>query len=316
MTIVHHKTAAHDRRGQSSSMVGLSTGLVFVLSTIVLILLMVLVACQPVSPPAATTTTAVPPTTVVPVGSDETAALQADLNDGSLSVNRRYVVNGMLKPPANSTITFGTNGSFVRNIIPPTNTTPFIMMEQSGVTIRNARITGTNPCYWTNTLPYNPASIGQTYSQWAAASEEQAAFYVRNKAGNIVIENAVVRDVWGDGVTLLDAGSNITITNMDARCLGRSGVSNVSSDRTTVTGGKISGAFWWALNIESFSSRVVSNYRVSGVEIGFTRNYWLFADGPHFNCQVFNVDATGNILLPTSNRPPQIAACVSAQFKF
>lgn len=263
-----------------------------------------------------TTSTTSTTTTTLPTGTDATAALQADLNDGNLYVDRQYVVNGMLKPPANSTINFGPNGSFVRTVIPTANTTPFIMMEQSGVTIRNARITGTNPCYWTNNIAYNPASIGEKYSQWAATSEEQAAFYVKNKAGNIVIENAVVRDVWGDGVTLLDAGSNIAITNMDARCLGRSGVSNVSSDRVTVTGGKISGAFWWALNIEPFSTRAVSNYRVSGVEIGYTRNYWLFAGGPYFNCQVTNVDATGNILLPTSSRPPQIASCVSSEVKF
>ena len=298
------------------------------ISVLILGLLVLLASCQP-APTAdarrprtttttttSTTTTTTPSTTVPIAGTDSTAALQADLNDGSLFVDRQYIVNGMLKPPANSTITFGTNGSFVRNIIPTANTTPFIMMEQSGVTIRNARITGTNPCWWTNTLPYNPASIGQTYSQWAAASEEQAAFYVKNKAGNIVIENAVVRDVWGDGVTLLDAGSNITITNLDARCLGRSGISNVSSDRVTVTGGKVSGAFWWALNIEPFSTRAVSNYRVSGMEIGFTRNYWLFVGGPYFNCNVTNVDATGNILLPTSSRPPQIAACVATQVKY
>jgi hypothetical protein len=274
--------------------------------------LVALLACQPPTTSTTSTTT----TTAPIVGFDETVALQADLNDGALFVDRRYIVNGMLKPPANSTITFGASGSFVRNIIPTANTTPFIMMEQSGVTIRNARITGTNPCYWTNTLTYNPGSVGQKYSQWAAASEEQAAFYVKNKAGNIVIENAVVRDVWGDGVTLLDAGSNISITNMDARCLGRSGISNVSSDRVTVTGGKVSGAFWWALNIEPFSTRVVSNYRVSGMEIGYSRDSWLFAGGPYFNCQVFNVDARGNTLLASSTRPADIKACVAGQVSY
>jgi hypothetical protein len=289
--------------------------------------ILLIVSCQPSptdarrpkptttsSTTTSTTTTSITTTTIV--GSDSTAALQADLNDGSLFVDRQYIVNGMLKPPANSIITFGTNGSFVRTIIPTANTTPFIMMEQSGVTIRNARITGTNPCYWTNTITYNPASIGEKYSQWAAASEEQAAFYVKNKAGNIIIENAIVRDVWGDAVTLLDAGSNITITNLDARCLGRSGISNVNSDRVTVTGGKVSGAFWWALNIEPFNTRVVSNYRVSGMEIGYSRNYWLFVGGPYFNCQVFNVDATGNTLLPTSSRPAQVNSCAVSQVKY
>ncbi len=300
-----------NHRGQSGFRVGLSTFALLVLAGIVVVVL--LAACQPTLPPVTTPATT---TTSVAAGVDETAALQADLNDGSLSVNRRYVVNGMLKPPANSTITFGTNGSFVRTIVPVANTTPFIMMEQSGVTIRNARITGTNPCYWTNTLTYNPASVGQKYSQWAAASEEQAAFYVKNKAGNIVIENAVVRDVWGDGVTLLDAGSNITITNMDARCLGRSGISNVSSDRVTVTGGKVSGAFWWALNVEPFSARVVSNYRVSGMEIGYSRDSWLFVGGPYFNCSVTNVDVRGNTLLSTSTRPARVASCVSGQVRY
>lgn len=277
-----------------------------------LFVMVLLLGCQPTPPAPVTTTT----TSSIPTNVDATAQLQADLNDGSLYVNQQYIVNGTLKPSANATITFGPTGSFIRTVKPAARTTPFIMMEQSGVTIRNARITGTNPCYWTNSLPYNPASVGQMYSQYDSAAEEQAAFYVQNKAGNILIENAVVRNTWGDGVTLLDAGSNIQIKNLDAKCLGRSGISNVGSDRVTVTGGKISGAFWWALNVEPFSTRAVSNYRVSGMEIGFTRNYWLFVGGPYFNCQVTNVNATGNTLLATSTRPPSIASCAVSQVSY
>ena len=44
----------------------------------------------------------------------------------------------------------------------------------------------------------------------------------------------------------------------------------------------------------------MSNYRVSGISVGYTRYPWLFAGGPNFNCRVYNVDATGNTALPTS----------------
>jgi hypothetical protein len=43
------------------------------------------------------------------------------------------------------------------------------------VTINNLRVQGSDPCYWTNTLPYNPNSVGEKYSQYNPRREEQAA---------------------------------------------------------------------------------------------------------------------------------------------
>lgn len=251
------------------------------------------------------------PRPYTPTQATDTASLQSELNTtGSLYINKTITSNGTLKPPAGATITFSDAGKLFRD---DTSTGAAIDVSQPNVTINHLRVQSTNVCYWTNTLPYNPASVGEMYAQYNPRREEQAALYTRDGADNFTINGLEANDVWGDGITFF-GGNHISARNVNVRCAGRSGISNVKSTNVEVVGGNISGAFWWGLNIEPFGDNTVSNYRVHGITLGYTRYQWLFAGGPNFNCKVYNVDATGNTLLPTSNRPESIASCVQVRF--
>ena len=272
------------------------------------LLLSVLCACGPISTPPTATSTPRPKT---PTQATDTQSLQAELNaEGHVYITRTITSNGTLKPPAGSTITFSETGKLKRD---DSSTGAAVEVSQPNVTINNLRVQGSDPCYWTNTLPYNPDSIGEKYSQYNPRREEQAALYTRDGADHLTVRGLEAYDVWGDGITFL-GGDNIVVENVKVRCAGRSGISNVKSSNVTVTGGEISGAFWWGLNIEPFGTNTVSNYRVSGISVGYTRYPWLFAGGPNFNCRVYNVDATGNTALPTSTRPADIAPCAQVRF--
>lgn len=267
--------------------------------------LLVLVGCGPtgsVPLPGTTTVPTIPPTTA-----SNTAELQADLNDGQLHIDRTIVSDGTLRPPAGATITFGPNGRLTRT---PASTGAAVDVATAGVTITNLRVTGPNPCYWTNTQAFNPASIGEQYAQYNSSREEQAALYVRTGATRLTVNGLDARDVWGDGITIL-GGTDLTFRDVNVRCPGRSGISNVDSARVTVTGGSISGAFWWALNIEPFSTRSVVDYTVSGVTIGYSRDKWLYVNGPDFNCAVRGVNVAGVTLLATATRPANVAGCAA-----
>jgi len=269
------------------------------------------VGCStPQIPPTVPTLPSVPPMGDATTATN-TAELQADLDkDLRLYVNSIIVSNGTLKPPANSVIVFGSSGKLSRDL---SSSGPAVEVSTANVSIVNLRVQGSDPCYWTNTIPFNPDSKGEMYAQYNSSREEQAALYTRPGARNLLVDGLYANDVWGDGVTLL-GGDGITMNNVNVRCAGRSGISNVDSANVTVSGGTISGVFWWGLNIEPFGSHSVSNYRVQNITMGYSRDKWLFAGGPNFNCDVHNVDARGNMLLPSSTRPANIDPCISIAY--
>lgn len=281
--------------------------------------LLLLLACEPTSNPITTSTstsTIVTTTTLLGTPAGNTEELQEDLNDGVLVVDKPVTSNGTLRPPEGASIVFGENGILVRT---EEETGAAIDISNNDVTITNLRVRGSNPCYWTNTIAYNPNSIGETYSQWSAEKdssgvryEEHAALYIRGGAENITVNGLEAYDVWGDGVTIF-GGKDINISNLHAKCVGRSALSNVEGENVTVDGGSVSGAFWWGVNIEPFGSKVVRNMAVKNFTFGYSRVEWLFVSGPNFNCEVYNVDIYDVTLLPTSTRPSKVNGCVASE---
>lgn len=289
---------------------------------LVLLLLLVgaLVSCESPSPDTTTTTTNgqnSTTTSTVPPSGDATAALQEALNAGDLFVNQTYSVEGTLNPPAGRRIEFGPNGKFVRSNSPLARK-PIILLDKGNNTLVNVRIQGSNPCHWDVPSWWsNTAALGEKYAQYDPARE--FAHGIDIQAGsNYTVTSPSIRDVWGDGINIDGrTTTDIEITNMFVRCVGRSVVSNTGSRNVTITGGEGSGAFYWIFNIEPYNINVVENYKVSGVKVGFSRLVWLFSGGPYFNCnRVINVDMRNNTLLPQATRPPSINQCVASQIKF
>lgn len=235
--------------------------------------------------------------------------IATDLANGYLYLNVSVFYNETLKPPSGAVIEFGPNGQIVRD---SNATGSAIEISAPNITINNMRVTASNPCFWVNSFPYtppNPAAIGEMYSQYDPKRENQHGLAVRSGADNLKVNGLTVSDVWGDGV-YVGGGNNIVLNNVNVRCAGRSGISNVNSSNVTVDGGSISGVFWWGLNIEpSGTSQSVSDYRVKNMRFGFSRDAWLFSGGPHFNCKVFRVDVTGNVLLPPAMHTPNVNSC-------
>lgn len=250
-------------------------------------------------------TTQTTTTTIFDYGQSQTAALQADLNDGSLTINSPVSSDGTLIPPAGSVINFGPSGRLMRGSY---STGVAIKASAPDITINNMRVTGSNPCYWTF---FN----GQRYSQWIAARENQHALGVYPGAERLVVNGLEARDIWGDGL-YLGGGNGINVANLSVRCAGRSGISNVNGANVTVTGGDISGVFWWIFNIEPTGPNVVSGYRVSGISVGFSLREWLFSGGPYFNCSVSNVDMRGNLITSSAYNQVSIKPCVSGQILY
>jgi hypothetical protein len=276
------------------------------------ILIVILLACQPV-PPVSTnpvTTTAVT-TTVPSSGSDDTAALQNTLNVSKyLYVNREYRVDGILTPPAGSKITFGPNGRFTRTAAGNGGGKSVLLLKNSNITVENPYIVGPNPCYW------KYFDTNYTYSQYNPQLENNHAISISGGSG-YVITNPKIRNVWGDAIYLAGNSKNITINNLDAACLGRSVISNVGSENVTVNGGKSYGAFWWTFNMEPWGDYVVRNYKVNNFQVGWSRYHAVFAGGPNFNCQVFDVDFTNLVVTDPrgGTNDFSIAACADVVIK-
>lgn len=274
-----------------------------------LILAAILAAAGGGRPPAPTTTTTSTPVIVTPApsGGDDTAALQAALDEhGGLLIDADYRVDGTLRPPAGSTLTFTARGRFLRTVAPQsTPTLPVIELTAGNVTLTRPRIVGPNPCTWTY---FGDPQL--TYAQYDPKREWQHGISILG-GSNYRIESPTVENVWGDALNIDRGPTDITVTNLTARCVGRSFVSNTGSERVTITGGTVTGAFWWAFNIEPFGPRRVADYRVSGVTIGFSRDARVFAGGPDFNCAVERVSfASMTVLAP--DRGARIAACVAS----
>ena len=151
----------------------------------ILVMTVGLVGC---SVPQTPTTPTIP--SIPPVGDATTATnttgLQSDLDkDLRLFVNSTVVSNGTLKPPANSVIVFGSSGKLLREL---SSTGPAIEVSAANVSIVNLRVQGSNPCFWTNTLPFNPDSKGEKYSQYNSFREEQAALYTQPGTKDLLVD--------------------------------------------------------------------------------------------------------------------------------
>lgn len=292
------------------------SGLNFRSQMITILLLLVfsttaLIACValPSEPPTTTTTIALPATSAT-----NTQELQSELDStGRLYINSAITSNGTLRPPSGSIIQFGPSGLLVRDL---TSTGSGIDVSLPNVTIYNLRVKGSDPCYWTNTSSPNPYAIGEMYSQYDSKREEQAALYVHPGADGLKVYGLFANDVWGDGLTIV-GGSNLRFNNVNVRCAGRTGISNVNSSNVVVDGGSVSGTLLWGLNIEpTGSTRSVSDYSVKNFSIGYTTNQWLYVGGPGFNCNVFRVDLRGVTLLPAASHTPYVAPCAVSNLSF
>lgn len=265
----------------------------------------ILLACQPVPPEGGTTTT-----TVAPPSGDATEYIQSQLDENNyFLVDRNYIVDGTIKPPFGSTIEFNPKGQFTRTSSAPLiGTLPVILLENSNIQLKNPRITGPNPCYW------EYFNTGYKYSQYDPKREWNHAISIMG-GENYLIDNPVLYAVWGDAINIDRGPTNITINNLNASCVGRSIISNTGSTGVRVNGGNVYGAFWWTFNIEPFSSRVVRDYVVRDVEVGFSRGQVVFAGGPYFNCQIYDVQFIG-LIYSTSYSNTSIQDCVKDQIIF
>lgn len=273
-------------------------------------LLFVLVACQAPLPPTNSVTTTIAATTVPSSGSDDTAALQNTLNASKyLYVNTEYRVDGTLTPPTGSKITFGPNGRFIRTQAGTAGGKKILVLKNSNITLENPYIIGPNPCYWTY------FDTGFMYSQYNPQLENNHAISIEGGSG-YTITNPRIRAVWGDGIYLAGNSKNITVSNLDVACVGRSIVSNVGSENVTINGGRSYGAFWWTFNIEPWGSLVVRNYKVNNFTAGWSRYHVVFSGGPDFNCQVYGVEFI-DLTIPNlkGNSEFNVASCADVYIR-
>lgn len=267
-----------------------------------LVLLALLTACQAPVPPA-------PTTTVPPSSGDSTAALQAALDSsGSLYVDTAYIVDGTLKPPAGSTITFGPHGLFRRTATPNAPHLAMIEMRAGGVTLNRPRLIGPNGCYWS--WPYDPPEV-YTYSQYDPKREWNHGISILGGSSYRIVSPSIT-GMWGDGINIDGTPSQISITDMRIECVGRSIISNTGSTDVTVAGGSVRGAFWWTFNVEPYVTRSVRNYTITDVDVGWSRAQYLYAGGPDFSCLVDNVTLT-DVRLTSPSDDVYIAPCVAGE---
>jgi len=263
-------------------------------------------ACQPVAPlPVA------PAPVVPPVTGDATAAIQRVLDDhGAVTIDRELRVDGTIRPPARSTLTFTANGLLRRTAAAPVRTTlPVIEVSADGVTLNSPRIDGPNPCHW------NFFGSGDLYSRYDPGREDNNGISVTRGNGTRILSPRIT-NTWGDAIYIGGGHpTNVTITNLYARCLGRSAVSNTGSTGVTIDGADVGGAFWWSFNIEPFNTRFVHDYTVRSATIGFSRDAAIFAGGPHFSCDVQRV-RFDRYRFTTQRTTISVAPCVAAEFTF
>jgi hypothetical protein len=256
-------------------------------------------ACEP----------AIPPSTVPPVSGDATAAIQQILDDtGAVTIDRELRVDGTIRPPAWSTITFTSDGLLRRTAAAPSKRVlPVIEVAADNVTLVSPRIDGPNPCYW------DYFGTGDRYSQYDPKREDNNGISVVSGDGTRVTSPRIT-NTWGDAIYI--GGSHptdVTITDLYARCLGRSAVSNTGSTGVTIDGADVGGSFWWSFNVEPFNTRFVHDYTVSDATIGFSRDASIFAGGPYFSCDVERV-RFDRYRFTSQRTTINLAPCVADQF--
>lgn len=294
-----------------------------------LVVWLMVTGCDPLGTDDTTTTTtsttSSTTTTTTAVPSDVVYVSTLDDLNNNLVPGRHVVVvsslatNESLILPDNFTLEFQNGAGLSRT---DDALGAAIDIASNNVTVRDAAVLGTNPCYWTNNLPYNPDSIGEMYSQWTADKdaagirmEEHAAVYIRPGAKNVTIDGLVAHDVWGDGITV-SGGQDINLFGIAVRCAGRSGLSITEGQNVRLNGGMFSGMFWWGINIESFGSKVVEGVTAQNTTIGYTRYPWFQAGlGEGANCQITDVDVQDVTLLPSSSRPSRTSRCVYSEVR-
>ena len=231
----------------------------------------------------------------MPSGSDETALVLADLSDGYAYIDRTYVIDSPLVPPAGSTIEFGPGGKFLRTAaVDGTRTLPILELRNGGVTVLDPVIEGPNTGRYEfrgHVYAHEGTGIGGVDPNM----EENGGLYFTG-GSDYYIRNPRISSVWGDGITIGGQASNITIDNPSIWYVGRSLVSNLNSTNVTINGGDGGGAFWWGFNMETIGSRYVQTFRVNGFGLDWNRYDQIFADGPYFNCQVYDVVISVNWL--------------------
>ena len=232
-----------------------------------------------------------PPPPPVLVGHDETLAVQAALDiQGSFTVDRAYRIDSPLVPPPGSTITFAPGGKFVRtdDVGYGVRKWPVVELRHGGVTILDPVIEGPNTGRYDYGAGRVAAHEGTGIGGVDPNMEESGGLYFTGGSG-YYIRNPWIESVWGDGITIL-GGSDITIDNPQIQYVGRSLVSNVNGTNVTINDGFGHGAFWWGFNMEPIGARVVQTFDVNGFDLGWNRFDQVFAGGPYFNCQVYDVN--------------------------
>ena len=227
----------------------------------------ILAACDPAPVP-----------TIPPPSVDTTSELNVwldghpivDLDGRTVDTN-----NGPIRPPEGSTL---SNGTLRRTVRSDQSTFEHVLIDEDNVTLDNLTIEGTethDPHYGLQPV-YDPTV------------EHQHGISVIG-ANDVTISGVTVAHVWGDGLYVDGGTRNLTATRMDIQQAGRSSVSNVWSYQTSITDTYAYGAGLWLLNLEpSTASQEVVGYRVSGMstKLGGSRSWWLFADGPDYQCRV------------------------------
>lgn len=316
--------------------------LIFIISIV-----LTLSACQPVPPVETTTsstiqettstsaypttsTTTVGTTTIYPSGGDDTDRFVAAITD-----NTSIVVDGELKIDkpavlyrlAEKTITFTSNGALKRTVRPDTVTWQVLVLKETkNITINNLKILGPNikVCGFL----WNPADYGDTTQQprwinvgYSTKHESQHGLEIRGSE-NVTVNGAYIYGMSGDGIYLDKStpfnNKNVKIDKAKTECTGRSSVSNVGSESTTITNSSFHRAGMWIINIEPYNTNRVWDYRISNTKIGYSNLAWLQVAGPYFSCDIRNVQlfvdrsGTGFDLKP-STRTPSINPCVANQ---
>lgn len=263
----------------------------------------------PVPTTASTTSTTTIPAGGTPVGS--ASELQSVVSSGGHAlVNGTIVSYSTITPAQGSTISFSGSGKLMR---PESATGPAIDIAASDVTLNNARIEGTDECVWTNTLAYNPDSIGEKYAAYDPPREHDHGIEISPGGDRVKINNPTISKVWGDAI-YFNGGKNAQITNPQIRCAGRGGIVAVNVDGLTVNGGNVSGTFWWAINLEPYGGYSINNVAMRNLVVGFSRWQWLQAgNGEGANCQITSVDLSQVVRLPQSTRPSTVQWCVRTQ---
>lgn len=245
----------------------------------------------------ATTTTTIREnvsTTIFPSGGDDSDKLSQAISAGNVVVDKPLLINKIVKiTNSNRTITFTGSGELKRTLLdnPSGDKVTFPVIQiigASNINIIGPKITGPgNVC----DVP-RPNGFPGVYRSVYDARYEESAGITLDGATNVRIQGGVIRDVRGDGIRIFYDSSvspskpstDISITNLTTRCVGRAAIANIYSDKVTVTGGDFALSGYWIFNVEPFNNLKVTNYVINEPVVGYSTGAWLYVGGPYFQC--------------------------------